>query len=375
MIDWTSESTEVLLNPRFPPEERHRLDRMVSKLPSLKGHLWLATSGATGPVKLVALSRAACLASAEAVNTHLDAGARDVWANVLPLFHVGGLGILARAHVSGARVAGDHDAAGLPPAWSPAALVDLVSRHHATLSSLVPTQVHDLVQKQIQCPSSLRAVVVGGGVLPDPVYQRGRALGWPLLPSYGATECASQIATASLDRDAAASLEILPHVEAAVTGEGLLRFRSEALLTGYATDTSGAVTFEDPRVDGWWTSEDQGTVSDATLTVEGRGEDFFKMGGENVSLPPLEAHLHEVTENLAFPGDAALVAVPEARLGREIRLVVSGGTDEEVNAVLEVFNHRVLPFERARAVHRLPVLPRSPLGKLLRGEVLEQIRH
>ena len=374
MIDWASESTEVMLNPRFPPEERRRLERIVSELKPLKGHLWLATSGATGPVKLVALSRTACLVSADAVNAHLDAGVRDVWANVLPLFHVGGLGILARAHVSGARVAGDHDAAGSPPAWSPAAFESLVSRHNATLTSLVPAQVHDLVEGNIQCPPSLRAVVVGGGVLPAAVYERGRALGWPLLPSYGATECASQIATASLDRDAAPTLEILPHVEAALTGEGRLRIRSEALFSGYATDASGAVAFQDPRVDGWWTSEDRGTVSGATLTVEGRGEDFFKVGGESVSLPRLEAYLQDVIANLGFPGDAALVAVCETRLGREIRLVVSGGSDEEVTALLEAFNDRVLPFEWARGVHRLPALPRSPLGKLLRGEVLGQIK-
>ncbi len=67
-----------------------------------------------------------------------------------------------------------------------------------TLTSLVPTQVHDLVQCALACPPSLRAVVVGGAELDPVLGERARELGWPVLQSYGMTEAASQVATASL---------------------------------------------------------------------------------------------------------------------------------------------------------------------------------
>ncbi|HEX6085416.1 MAG TPA: AMP-binding protein, partial [Thermoanaerobaculia bacterium] len=100
-IDWLSDESHVLLNPRMPAAERERLQSFVTELP---GHLWLATSGTTGSLKLTALSKRAMLASAAAVNRHLQSTASDVWLCVLPSFHVGGLGIYARAFLSGARV-------------------------------------------------------------------------------------------------------------------------------------------------------------------------------------------------------------------------------------------------------------------------------
>jgi acyl-coenzyme A synthetase/AMP-(fatty) acid ligase len=39
----------------------------------------------------------------------------------------------------------------------------------------------------------------------------------------------------------------------------------------------------------------------------------------------------------------------------------------------EQFDARVAPFERIRAVHRVDAIPRSPLGKLLRKKLAEEI--
>ena len=127
------------------------------------------------------------------------------------------------------------------------------------LGALVPTQVFDLVHAGRAAPASVRAIVVGGGALGSDLYTRARELGWPLLPSYGATECASQIATASLASlaaDAFPELEILSHAEVRTDAEGRIAVRSPALLTGYAT----AGGLQAPKRDGWWRSEDRGAV-------------------------------------------------------------------------------------------------------------------
>jgi acyl-CoA synthetase (AMP-forming)/AMP-acid ligase II len=71
-------------------------------------HVWVASSGtraaAGDSVKLVGLSHEAMLVSAGAVNQHLRITETDVWGLCLPLFHVGGLAILYRSFLSGAKV-------------------------------------------------------------------------------------------------------------------------------------------------------------------------------------------------------------------------------------------------------------------------------
>src|SRR5712691_8408649 len=172
----------------MPEADRLALERLGGEAPSLRGHVWMATSGTTGALRLVALSKRAILASAEAVNRHLDATDRDVWLCVLPTFHVGGLGIHARAGLTGSRV--------IASAWDARQFIRTIAAENVTLASVVPAQVRDLVALGEPAPPSMRAIVVGGGALTLDLYSAAHALGWPVLPSYGMTEACSQIATA-----------------------------------------------------------------------------------------------------------------------------------------------------------------------------------
>lgn len=332
----------------MPAAERERLERIVAAAPQLPSHVWLATSGTTGSLRLAALSKSALLASAAAVNLHLGASDEDVWCCVLPTFHVGGLGIYARAHLSGSRV--------LSFDWDP--------QHFAatpfSLSSLVPAQLRDLVRAQLRPLASVRAIVLGGGAVPDDLYDSARALGWPVLPSYGMTECCSQIATAT---NHSRELRILSHMRARVEDDGRLAFSGPSLLTGYAT----AAGFVDPKIDGWFVSEDLGEVSSGVLRVIGRSADFVKIGGESVDLRRLDSVLDSVRGDV----DAALIAVDDERLGNVIHLAT---TADDVEAVVASFNQRVFPFERIRAVRRVERVPRSPLGKLLRRQLATEVR-
>lgn len=340
-IDWLSETSHVLLNPRLPEDERRRLESFAIPLP---GHVWLSTSGTSGTFKLAALSKRALLASAAAVNRHLQSNEHDVWCCVLPPFHVGGLGIHARAFLSHSRV--------VTMPWDPA---EFASLRDATLASLVPAQVSDLVRTEMRCPPTMRALVVGGGAMSESLYEAGRALGWPLLPSYGMTECCSQVATATMESP---ELVLLDHVDARVEADGRLALRSEALLTGYASEKG----FVDPKVDGWFITEDLATLRGRILRVEGRGSDFVKIGGESVDLSRLDGILAELG------ADAAVIAVSDERLGHVVALAVASGHSD---AVAAAFNARVLPFERARRVMKVPEIPRTPLGKVIRGRLVE----
>ncbi len=354
-INWHDESSHVLLNPRLSEIEKNELWDL-SRQHSLPGHIWIASSGssksANQSLKLIALSKKAFLASAEAVNRHLASHAKDVWLQNLPKFHVGGLSIEVRAFLSGAKVVTES-------AWDPERFIQLAESEKVTLSALVPTQIFDLVQTGRKSPPSLRAIVIGGAALSDDLYQKAIALNWPVLPSYGMTECCSQIATADLNgwSRGRRELQLLSHVEARVTTEGHLQISSPSLLTGFAQVVDGAASWTDPKVNGWYQAQDLVQLQDRTLIPLGRGTDFLKILGEGVELQKLRNILDQVAQDL-FPQawqNFNLSAVPDSRLGHRLILQVLGGLDGA--SVRDQFNRQVAPFERIQELQTVADLP------------------
>lgn len=374
MIDWKSDGTHVVLNPRIPAAEQARLERIVTEPSAPRSHVWLASSGRSGARRLVALSKPALLASAASVNRHLGASSRDVWCKPLPSFHVGGLGIDARASLSGSRVV-ELDR------WDPKQFLALCERSAATLASLVPTQVWDLASAGLKPSRRMRAIVVGGAAMPAALYKRARALGWPLLPSYGMTECASQIATASLQSleakaDQLPPLLLLSHLRARREPDGRLSFAGSSLLTLYMTERDGIAVFEDPKHDGWFTGEDHGSLLEhdgsTAIEVAGRASDFIKIGGEAVYLSRLDEILEEVIRAAGLP-DAAVISHPDARLSSVIHLAVATSDAGLATRVRDLFSQSVLPYERPRRLFMVETIPRSALGKLLRQAMVEEL--
>ncbi|NUN04564.1 MAG: AMP-binding protein [Bdellovibrio sp.] len=379
-LDLSSNANEILLNPRWPVQDYANLENLAlwaQEKENLRGHVWLATSGSTadsiGATKLVALAKHALQASAEAVNKHLQSTAEDVWTQVLPHYHVGGLGIELRAQLSGAKVV----SALRNQRWDALYFYEILKQEKCTLSALVPTQIYDLVGLNLQAPTHLRAVVVGGGVFELELYKKARALGWPVLPSYGMTETASQIATASL-----ASLQqmdypempLLPHAQARTNAEGFLQVQATSLFSFYAQNTSEGPKVWDPKKGGWFQTEDRGEVVAGSLFVQGRSKDYIKIGGEGVNL----ARLRSALEQCLLKYDAkkmsqiVLLDMASERLGAEVHLV-STLPESETLALQRMYEEQVLPFEKIRKIHYVKEIPRNDLGKVLWSSLRSQL--
>ena len=181
-MNWTWEDSEVRLNPRHPFYIFYK-NAMQELARTFKGHIWLATSGSSAQshheVKWAALSKEGLLISAAAVNDHLQSTSKDIWINPLPEFHVGGLGIFARAYLSKATVI---DYFTLEEGkWNAIKFHGLANECSATLTSLVPAQVYDLIIQKLRAPSQLRAVIVGGGALSENLYYQALEYGWKLF--------------------------------------------------------------------------------------------------------------------------------------------------------------------------------------------------
>jgi len=339
--------------------------------PELTDQVLFETSGSSGTPKWIALSKAALLASAAAVNRHLAVTKDSCWGLALPPHHVGGFGVAARAFEAGCRFRG------FGSRWEPGACGEWLEGNRITHTALVPTQVHDLVAAGLRSPASLQAIVVGGGHLDASTGQSARALGWPVLASYGMTEAGSQIATQGLGCLAMcyqpAPLPLLPIWRAEISPEETLRIAGSALFSGALVREGDAWTFK-PRTTEWHQTQDRVSLDGRFLTPLGRADLLVKVLGELVDPGAIERELAVLSNGKLQPGMFAVVAVPDARAEHALVPVF----DEAVAAavirdVLTAYAARAPGFRRLQPAVRLPDFPRSPLGKPRRREILERI--
>lgn len=341
-------------------------------LPELRGHVLFATSGSSGAPKWIALAKTALLASAAAVNRHLEVTPADCWGLALPLHHVGGFGVAARAFAAGC---GWQEFASR---WDATAFARWLADHHVTHTTLVPTQVHDLVAAGARAPATLRAIVVGGGHLDAATGQAARALGWPVLASYGMTEAASQIATQGLDQLQSlyqpAPLPLLPIWQAAITAEQVLRISGPALFSGMLTRDHDHPWLFRPRAEPWHQTADRVLLANRDLTPIGRADTLVKVLGELVDPARIECELAALAAGRLAPGSFAVVAVADARAEHVLVPVFAAAVAADlIAAVLAAYAAQAPGFRRLQPAVILTPFPRSPLGKPRRPEIVAAI--
>ena len=297
----------------------------------------LFTSGTTGEPRPVCLTRANFEASARASAEVLGVEPDDRWLCCLPVFHVGGLSIFTRSALYGTTVVAE-------PAFDVGRVKDLLEAGEVTLASLVPTMLARLRDAGLERAPKLRTLLLGGGPIPEELFQWAIEAGLPVRPTYGMTETCSQIATAGVGERLARPL---PGAEIQIADDG------EVLVRG-------------PMVaaDGWLHTGDRGRLtSDGLLEVEGRLDDVIVTGGENVAA-------HEVEEVVrSHPGvdDVAVVGIDDAEWGRAVwAFVVGRASEDEIGAHARA---RLPGFKVPKRVILLDELPRTASGKVQRAQL------
>lgn len=324
-----------------PPHLREEGRCLAEKNRELSG-LVFATSGTTGAPKWILHSRDGLDWCARAINDHFNCTKSDVWGLALPEFHVGGFSLSHRAQLAGG------DLARFEKKWEGAAFTQWAKEEAVTITSLVPTQVFDLVKAHQVCPPSLRLALIGGESLDKSIHAKALALGWPLVTSYGMTETAGLIAASQLG---STRLRPLAGWELKVGGEGQLSIAGPGLFAGYLTE-NGLHRVEPP-----FTTKDLVDISDGILTVRGRSDDQVKVLGELVDLATLRKGLAE-----ASPGkQTTVIAVPDERRGHCLIPIIQG--DEDNEETVQRWNQGLPAFSRCQPTVYLREWPCTPLGK------------
>jgi O-succinylbenzoic acid--CoA ligase len=332
--------------------------------------LWILSSGTTAvdQVKAICLKRDAIFASARSVNAHLQAKKAERWLIAIPAYHIGGFSILARAQLMGSEVKWLEN-------WNGHTFLQVCEQQAIALTSLVPTQVFDLVQAKLPAPKSLRAIVVGGGALDPELYKQARSLGWPLLPSYGMTETASQVATASLSTLSNLdypTLTPLDHADFSLR-EQRIWVRATSASELVATIRKGSTfTLENPLRAGWLPTQDLGTLRKGELSVQGRVDEVVKVLGVLVNIHQVEAELGKFGSDLA--GRFAVLARPTLRSGHEL-ILVTDSKDSLAHwaKAIQAYNANASGPKRIRNLLWIQSLPTTDLGKIRRRQLLSSL--
>ncbi|WP_395736722.1 AMP-binding protein [Prosthecobacter sp.] len=331
----------------------------------MKDACFFQTSGTEGTRKWVGLTKEALITSARAVNTHFGITADDHWLLALPVYHVGGFGILARSVASGSKVTQYEGK------WDAAVFVEKCAEAGATLASLVPTQVFDLVAAGLRAPGTMRVVLVGGGALNPELEQAALDLGWPVRRTYGMTETASGVAA---QREAGGGMEVLPIWKVSTSAEGVLSVSGPALAKGYAIQEGGVWRWEEIPASGMRTRDRvevwQNAAGATCLRFLGRESGIVKILGELVALEPIQDRIEALKLQLGLGGaDAAVCDVPDGRKESQLVLAVSG-TCVSDSAILQTsLNNLLRPLEHIHDVRHVPAIPRSELGKVKLAEL------
>jgi O-succinylbenzoic acid--CoA ligase len=310
------------------------------------------TSGSSGMPKAVAHTFAAHLSSAEGVVRMMAFSASDSWLLSLPLFHVSGQGIVWRWLATGATI--------VVRAHQP---LDSALRD-CTHASLVPTQLWRLLSEDT-LPTALKAVLLGGAMIPQALTQQAEARGVSCWCGYGLTELASTACAKRADGRSGVGLPLHGREIRLVDDEILLR--GSTLAAGYWRDGKLIPLVDD---DGWFHTRDRGRFAEGEWQILGRLDNQFFSGGEGIQPENIEAVL------LTHPDvqQACVVPVEDVEFGHRPVAVVELAQTTTLDAVRDWLQPQLAGFQRPVAYYALPTELKNGGIKLSRQQVKSWVK-
>ncbi len=310
----------------------------------------ILTSGSSGHARAVGLTYGNHLWSAVGSAFNLGVEPTDRWLCCLPLFHVSGVSIAIRSVVYG-TTAVIHDG------FDVDRIAASLEGDGVTLVSLVSTQLVRLLEAGVDL-LPLRAVLVGGGPVPEEVLEEAIGRGATVVQTYGLTEAASQVTT-------------LEPTEA----RRKLGSAGRPLLTTHLRIQDGEILVQGPTVapgvsdeDGWLHTGDLGRIDDeGFLYVTDRLGDVIVTGGENV----IPAEVEEVLLRHPDVADAAAIGRADAEWQEVVAAVVvlRRGAEADAEALRRHCSLSLAGYKVPKRFEFVAELPRTASGKLLRREL------
>jgi len=350
--------------------------------------LLLLTGGTTGIPKAAVLRHHALLMAALQVRRWFQPILRewdDPLACVFPLFHVAGnVGVL------GAALVGRWPAVLVPNPRDLKDLLRIIERERPALLPGVPTLYHALLSHPaVQAGkvdfSSVKLCVSGATPLHAETKRRFEALtGARIIEVYSLTEaCMAAVATPVLGTCKEGAVGIpLPDVHLRIVdaddpsrdlgpGEiGEIVIVAPQLMDGYWRDPEA--TQEMLRQDRLYTGDLGSLDEDGYLTIADRKKDLIKASGFQVWPREVE----EVIATHQAVAEVGVAGVPDAYQGEAVMawVVTRKGMTPTENGIRDHCRQHLAAYKIPKRVEFRDALPKSPIGKVLRRELVREFR-
>jgi acyl-CoA synthetase (AMP-forming)/AMP-acid ligase II len=339
------------------------------------------SSGTTGLPKAVVLTHRNLACAVAQLSAGIRLSERDVVLGVAPYAHVMGFVVaLSVPLAAGATVLA-------LPRFGVEPLLDALERHRPTMLIVPPPVLRLLVSHPAvegRDLSSLELIAAGGAPVSAEL-QHAVAERFPhaaVMQGYGMTETAAPIPTPDreLGTPPGSVGRLAPNTDLRVvdpvSGEDLGPGERGELWVRGPQNTSGYLgrpdaTAELLDADGWLHTGDIGWMDDeGYLHVVERLKSLIKVNALQVAPAELEALL----ANHPAVADAAVIARPDERTGEAPVAVVVARGELDADELMAWVADRVAPHKRIRAVRLTDRIPRTPSGKILHRELIEQDR-
>src|SRR4249919_174374 len=305
------------------------------------------TSGSTGAPEAVGLTYGNFLWSAVGSAFNIGVQPEDRWLCCLPLSHIAGLGIVMKSVIYG-TTAVVHDG------FDVDRVGESLERDGISQVSLVATMLSRLLEAGADLSAS-RAILVGGGPVPEEALEEALGRGATVVQTYGLTEACSQVTTL-----------------APTDARRKLGSAGRPLLTTHLRIQDGEILVQGPTVapdrvdaDGWLHTGDLGRIDEeGFLYVEDRIDDMIVSGGENV----VPAEVEKVLLRHPEVADAAVVGRedPEWQQAVTAIVVLVDGSRVGPDDLRRHCAESLAGFKVPKRVELASALPRTPSGKLMR---------
>jgi acyl-CoA synthetase (AMP-forming)/AMP-acid ligase II len=336
--------------------------------------LVLHTSGTTSRPKIVPLTHANLLASANNIRSTLRLTEQDRCLNIMPLFHIHGLvaAILATLTAGGSVFAS--------PGFNALRFFGWMEEARPTWYTAVPTMHQAILARaerngDVIGAHPLRFIRSSSASLPVPVFHAlEQAFSCPVIEAYAMTENAHQMTSNQLPpgkrKPGFVGCAAGPEVRIMSPGGSLLGPGQEGeVVTRGPNVTPGYENNPDANeagfAFGWFHTGDQGFMDEeGFLKITGRLKEIINRGGEKIA--PME--VDEVLMEHEAVAQAVTFAMPHEKLGEEVAaaVVLKEGSTAGERELQDFANRRLAAFKVPRRILILDEIPKGATGKLQR---------
>ncbi len=339
------------------------------------------SSGTTGFPKGVMLSH---FNLASNVRQTLSSGLGNsyaVYLDFLPFYHIYGMIVLMACGFAGGATQV------VMPRFDPTLCLDLIQRYKVTNLFAVPPALlalSNFSDAGKYDTSSLQFIMSGAAPLPPEVAQAAaRALNTTVLQGYGMTETSpvtnvnpqTRVKPATVGPPIADTIEKVVSLddgrELGVGEVGELLTFGPQVMQGYWQRPED--TAETLPGGGWIRTGDIVSCDEeGYVTILDRKKEMIKYKGYQIAPAELEALLMEhpsVMDSAVIPKrDAESGEVPKAFILRR------PGRDVTAEELMRFVEEKVAPYKKVREIEFVEAIPKTPSGKILRRELIEQER-